>query len=72
MLEAAQLLSGHTGDTVPANAVLAVRDEVLAHVRDHFRRLVPAMSSALVNVPTETEAARIVQEQFAGSTPVKQ
>jgi hypothetical protein len=30
------------------------------------------MAPALVNVPTETEAAHIVKEQFARSTPVKQ
>jgi hypothetical protein len=72
MVEAVQLLSGHTGDTVPANAVAIVRHEVLAYVRDHFRRLVPAMAPALVGVQTETEAARIVQEQFAASSPVKQ
>ena len=36
---------------------MTVRDEVLALVHDHFRRLVPAMAPALVGVQTETEAA---------------
>jgi hypothetical protein len=52
-------LSGHTGDTVPANAVVAVRDEVLGHVRDHFLGLASSIAPALVRVETEAEVERI-------------
>jgi hypothetical protein len=53
-------------------AVETVRDEVLTLVRDHFERLVPQMAPKLVGIETETEAARIVQEWFEGSSPIKQ
>jgi hypothetical protein len=72
MVEAAQQLSGHFGDAIPRRAVESVRDEVLTLVRDHFERLVPQMAPELVGIETETEAARIVQEWFEGSSPIKQ
>ena len=72
MVDAAQLLSGHTGDTVPANAVVAVRDEVLVHVRDHFLGLASSIAPALVRVETEAEVERIFLEEIAASSPVKQ
>jgi hypothetical protein len=72
MVEAAQILSGYFGDEIPRGAVETVRDQVLALVGDHFRRLIPAMAPELVGIATEAEAARIVTEQFARSTPIKQ
>jgi hypothetical protein len=72
MLEAAQLLSGYTGDKVPVDAFMAIRDEVLALVRDHFERLAKVMAPALVGIRTESEAVGIMKEQFARSTPIKQ
>jgi hypothetical protein len=72
MLKAAQLLSGHMGDQVPAGAVLTVRNQVLSHVRDHFQRLASTMAPALLGVATESEAERAMREQFAASSPVKQ
>ena len=72
MVEAAQILCGYFGDEIPRGAVETVRDEVLTLVRDHFERLVPQMAPKLVGIETETEAARIVQEWFEGSSPIKQ
>jgi hypothetical protein len=72
MLEAAQLLSGHTGDTLPANAVVAVREEVLAQVRDHFLALASTVAPALVGVENQAEVERILQEEFAAASPIKQ
>jgi hypothetical protein len=72
MVEAAQILCGYFGDEIPRGAVETVRDQVLALVGDHFRRLIPAMASELVGIETEAEAAHIVKEQFARSTPIKQ
>jgi hypothetical protein len=69
MVDAAQLLSGHTGDTVPANAVVAVRDEVLVHVRDHFLGLASTIAPALVGVETEAEVERIFLEEIAHHHP---
>src|SRR5262249_18268138 len=56
MVQAAQQLSGHFGDAIPRGAVETVRDEVIALVLDHFRRLIPAMASELVGIQTEAEA----------------
>jgi hypothetical protein len=72
MVQAAQQLSGHFGDAIPRRAVESVRDRVIALVIDHFRRLVPEMAPELVGIASEADAARIVKEQFARSTPIKQ
>jgi len=72
MVEAAQILSGHFGDAIPRGAVETVRNRVITLVLDHFRQIVPAMAPELVGIGTEAEAARIMKEQFARSSPVKQ
>ena len=72
MTEAVRLRSGYWGDEVPVGAVVAVREEVLAQVRDHFLGLASSVAPALVGVETEAEVERIFLEEIAASSPIKQ